>query len=175
MKTQYNKRCGASRQYKIGNKVWLEATNLKLAVSSKKLAERRFGPFEVLEQSSTRASSREAHPPPPPTVVDDHEEYEVEEVLDSKKKGRSVRYLVKWVGYGRKHNQWVTKTSLANALGAVHDFIRKNPDKPHNVQALTFDQSLLPPDFFDHQHTTGIDFSLPDAVTASTAGRSHRA
>ena len=50
MKTQYDRRRGPSRQHKVGDLVWLESTNLKLAVSSKKLAERRYGPFKILKK-----------------------------------------------------------------------------------------------------------------------------
>lgn len=39
-------------------------------------------------------------PPPEPVEVEGEEEYEVEEILDSKVVGKGLRYLVKWKGYG---------------------------------------------------------------------------
>ena len=39
--------------------------------------------------------SQQAPPPPPPDVVNDHEEYEVQEVLDSRMRRGTIQYLVK--------------------------------------------------------------------------------
>jgi hypothetical protein len=39
-------------------------------------------------------------PPPEPIEVDGHPEYEVEEILDRRRRGRGFQYLVKWKGYG---------------------------------------------------------------------------
>ena len=46
---------------------------------------------------------------PPPDLIDGEEEYEVEEILDSRRygRGRKVQYLVKWKGYPSSDNQWV--------------------------------------------------------------------
>ena len=43
--------------------------------------------------------SQQTPPPPPPEVVNDHEEYEVQEVLDSRMRRGMIQYLVKWKGY----------------------------------------------------------------------------
>ena len=203
MKTQYDRRRGPSRQHKVGDLVWLESTNLKLAVPAKKLAERRYGPFKILEKLGHAsfklelpeawknlhpvfheslitkyvgpfARHQERAPPPPPTIVDDHEEYEIEEILDSRKFGRGVSYLVKWVGYGREHNSWIPRKHLGNAAGALEDFHKKHPGKLRHLfeddppsPRTVFPRSLFPPDFFARQHTEGIDFSLPDPATAA--------
>ena len=45
--------------------------------------------------------SREPEHPPPITTEEGEEEYEVKEVLDSKRIGcKQVQYFVKWKGYG---------------------------------------------------------------------------
>ena len=42
--------------------------------------------------------------PPPPDIVDGEEEYEVEEILDSRIYRKKLQYLVKWKGYGHGEN-----------------------------------------------------------------------
>ena len=40
----------------------------------------------------------------PPIVIDREPEWEVEEILDSRWHQRRFQYLIKWKGYGCKHN-----------------------------------------------------------------------
>jgi hypothetical protein len=42
---------------------------------------------------------RKTHPPSPYVEIDDHEEYEVEEVLDSRQRQGILEYLIHWHGY----------------------------------------------------------------------------
>jgi hypothetical protein len=39
-------------------------------------------------------------PPPEPVTVEGEEEYEVDHIRDSKLFGRTLKYLVRWTGYG---------------------------------------------------------------------------
>lgn len=162
MKAQYDKHRRPSRSYKVGDLVWLEATNLRVNVPAKKLAERRYGPFKVLAKVGASAyrlelpegwklvhpvfnegllspytppfAPHQARPPPPePEIIDDEPEYEVEMILDSRVQGRGVLYLVKWVGYPREENRWVNKAALEHAQDAVRDFVERNPGKPQNI------------------------------------------
>ena len=57
----------------------------------------------------------------------------MEKVVDSKKHGNSVRYNVRWKGYGPEWDEWVPIENLANAKEALEEFIRDNPRKPHNM------------------------------------------
>lgn len=45
---------------------------------------------------------------PPPEIIADHEEFEVEEILDYKTThhGTRFKFLIRWKGYGREHDQW---------------------------------------------------------------------
>ena len=43
---------------------------------------------------------------PLPIVIDGEPEWEVEEILNSRWHWRRFQYLIKWKGYGRKHNSW---------------------------------------------------------------------
>jgi len=45
---------------------------------------------------------------PPPNVIEGEEEYEVEEVLASRRarQGKKLQYLLKWQGYSHAHDSW---------------------------------------------------------------------
>jgi hypothetical protein len=70
----------------------------------------------------------EAHPPndslaPPPIVIDGTDEYEVEEILNERKAGRGMQYLIKWKGYPRSEATWELRSQLAkHALDVVKDW-----------------------------------------------------
>ena len=73
---------------------------------------------------------------PPPDLIDGEEEYEIEEILQSRKfgRGRKVQYLVKWKGYPDLENQWVNWDDL-HAEEALADFKKKNPDEVLHIKA----------------------------------------
>jgi len=49
-------------------------------------------------------------------------EFEVEEILDRKQKGRKVLYFVKWKGYGMDDATWEPKENLGNAPEIIKEF-----------------------------------------------------
>ena len=110
--------------YWVGDKVWLKGTNLKLSHPSSKLAARCYEPFRVSKVISpvvyrlelptalkifntfhaallSPYKEMEEHgvnfTEPPPDLVEDHEEYEVEQILDTRLFGRwkKRQYLIK--------------------------------------------------------------------------------
>ena len=141
---------------------------------SAKLAPKRHGPFKVKKVLSpityqlelppqwkihdmfhvdllTPYRETELHGPnftrPPPDLIDGEEEYEVEEILQSRRFGRGhkVQYLVKWKGYPELENQWVDWDNL-HADEVIVDFKKKNPAAVSHIKAGTseaeFDNSL---------------------------------
>ena len=97
--------------WKVGDKVWLEATHLRLHYLSRKLAPKCMGPFEITRVLSPltyqlkllhtwkihdifhasllspyRSTEAYGSPflEPPPDVIDNEEEYEVETILSHK-------------------------------------------------------------------------------------------
>ena len=50
MSKYYDKKRSKSREYKIGDLVWLEAMNITTDRPSKKLDEKRWGPFKVISK-----------------------------------------------------------------------------------------------------------------------------
>jgi hypothetical protein len=68
------------------------------------------------------------HKPPPPVVIDGEEEWEVEEVVDSRRRYRKLEYKVKWVG--DEEATWQPAGDLENAADMVELFHQKYPNKP---------------------------------------------
>ncbi len=112
MKAQYDKGKRIALNHQIRDRVWLDSTNLSLPRPKKKLDDKRVGPFEIVEKAGASAyklklpphwrihpcfneklltpyippafPNQELPPPPPPDLINDEEEFEIEEVLDSR-------------------------------------------------------------------------------------------
>ena len=61
---------------------------------------------------------------PRPVVVEGEDEWEVENVLDERIKGRAnqKQYLIKWVGWPDSHNAWEDEESLQNVPDLVAQY-----------------------------------------------------
>jgi len=133
----------------VGSKVWLENTNITPFRPMKKLAEKRYGPFEILEAIGPSAYKlkipstwKGVHPvfnevlltpfndplpsqsviKPPPPIQTDPASYEVEAILDTVKRRKKQLYLVKWLGYGHEENTWEPLSNLTDAKDALAEF-----------------------------------------------------
>ncbi len=112
MKVQYDKKKCPAIEYKIGDKVWLNTTNLHLPRPKKKLDNKQTGPFEIKNKKGTLVYTlklpanwkihptfnetlrtpytplafpiQEQPPPLPPDLINDEEHYKVEKILDSR-------------------------------------------------------------------------------------------
>lgn len=112
MKAQYDKKKCLAVKYQVGDKVWLDTTNLHLPRPKKKLADKRTGPFMIIAKKGASAytlklpanwhihptfneailtpytppafPNQEQLPLPPPDLIEGTEHYKVEKVLDSR-------------------------------------------------------------------------------------------
>jgi RNase H-like domain found in reverse transcriptase/Integrase zinc binding domain/Chromo (CHRromatin Organisation MOdifier) domain len=134
--------------FKIGQKVWLDARNLKTCYN-KKMAPRREGPFiikQVLGPLTYRLQLPETwkihnvfhayllspyreneihgenYPRPTADIIDGDEEYEVESILGHQRRGRGYRYKIKWKGYPISEASWEPTTNLQNATDILEAY-----------------------------------------------------
>ena len=94
---------------------------------------------------------------PPPDLIDGEEEYEVEEVVQSRKYGRQrkVQYLIKWKEYPDSENQWVDWDNM-HADEALVEFKRKNPDAISHLKrgVIKTDESNNPTPMSNDDHSS---------------------
>jgi hypothetical protein len=162
----YNQKRSPTPVYKPGDKVYLDATDIQTTRPSKKLSHLRLGPYTIERQVNSHAyrlklpqsmqrlhpvfnvvklapapedpfPGRKLAPPPPPVIVDGEEEWEVEEILDSRQVRHKLKFLVKWKGFGREHNSWEDAADV-HAPELIQKFYKQHPGAPRLIRALQF-------------------------------------
>jgi Chromo (CHRromatin Organisation MOdifier) domain len=63
-------------------------------------------------------------------LVNNEEEYEAEEILDSRFVRSALKYLVRWKGYPISEATWEPTKHLKNSPSLVQQFHTKYPAKP---------------------------------------------
>ena len=167
MKVQADKHCTEAPNFKVGDKVWLSTTNLRLTHASKKLSECWVGPYAIIKLVGNNAveltlpCSMKIHPvvnisrvkpykerlpgqplqkPGPITVTEDRDvEYEVDYIVDSCWKGKRLEYLVHWSGFNKEDRTWEPEGQLGNAHDVIIDFHRANPSAPQKLRMSYID------------------------------------
>ena len=134
--------------WKVGEKVWLEMTNLHMG-GPKKLQMKQMGPFEVKEVISQTAfwlciSSRwkihlvfhasllmtyketaeHSHNfiQPPPDLINREEEYEVKAVIRHWGRPGWQTFLICWKGYSVAEDTWEPEHNLGNAKSLIKEY-----------------------------------------------------
>ena len=129
--------------FKEGQKVWLEATSLRIPGASTKFLPKRTGPFVIKEKLSdlvyklklpnqwkihntfhasllTPFKENDIHSPnftrPPPELLEGEEEWEVDEIISHRTRGQGYQYRVKWKGYPITEATWEPESNLQNSL-----------------------------------------------------------
>jgi len=167
MKRYYNQRRTLAPVFKPGDKVFLDASDIQITRPSQKLSHQWLGPFVVERQIEPMAyclrlphwvkqlhpvfnivkltpapdnptAGRKTEGHPLPIVIDGEPEWEVEKILNSHWHQRRFQYLIKWKGYGRKHNSWES-ASKGSAPELTAEFHRKHPGAPRHIQRTEFD------------------------------------
>lgn len=78
-----------------------------------------------------RLARRISQPKPFVTTIHPEDvEYEVSNIVDSRRRKRKIEYLVNWTGYGEDEQQWEPERHLENALDVVLSFHKQQPRKP---------------------------------------------
>ena len=134
--------------WKVGDKVWLETTNLHMN-GPKKLQMKRTGPFEVEEAISrmvfhlhipsqwkihpifhasllTSYKETSEHGPNflrlPPDLIDGEEEYKVKAVLGHRGKPSHHTFLIRWKGYSTAEDTWEPERNIGNAQPLLAEY-----------------------------------------------------
>ncbi len=145
--------------YQPGQWVWLSTRDLRLRLPCKKLSPRYVGPFKISRQitpvsfrlelpsnyrisptfhvsllkpsGGPREASEEGAEPqtPPPILVDGEEAYRVHELLDSRRRGGMLQYLVDWEGFGPEERSWVNSGDILDPT-LTEEFHRSHPERP---------------------------------------------
>jgi hypothetical protein len=87
-----------------------------------------------------------------PIMVEGEMEWEVEEVLDCRQRGKRREYLVSWKGFGPEENLWEPEANLDNCAKALEDFNKKTPRGGLKTQAAAAQgmrASFFPTGFFN--------------------------
>ena len=137
-----------------GDKVWLEARNLKRLIINPKFTPKREGPFTITKVLSPivyqlrlprtwkihpvfHASllspyrENEVHgknfPAPPPDLIDGEEEYEIEKIIRHRGTPMTRSFLIRWKGYSAEEDSWVPEQDLKNAKSALTVYKKLHP------------------------------------------------
>jgi transposase InsO family protein len=152
--------------YQVGDLVMLNGRNIQTRRPSRKLDHKNHGPFQIERIVSPLAvkltlprkwkihdvfhvslvepyrTGNQRLPPNPAKVlreaddIEQSEEYDVEEVMSSTKKGRRILYLVKWLDYPNRKD-WTEEpfdNFSAGGLDKLREFHRKNPTAPRDYR-----------------------------------------
>ena len=126
--------------FKKGDKVWLDSRNLKTTYH-KKMKPKQEGPFKITEvlgpvtyrlkipatwrihnvfhatllrQYKENEIYGQNFNEPPPELLEGEEVYEVETILNHRKRGRGYQYYVKWQGYPISDASWEPENSFSD-------------------------------------------------------------
>lgn len=141
------------KPFEKGQKVWLEAKNIKVGGAYKKLRALREGPFEIqdvlgpLTYRLKLPRTWKIHPvfhaallspykqtfvhgpawaEPPPEEIQGEKEWEPEAILRHKKvRGGHYHYLVKWKEYSTAENSWEPERNLRHSKQLLNAYKRR--------------------------------------------------
>ena len=137
-----------------GDKVWLEARNLKCLIINPKFTPKQEGPFTITKVLSPivyqlrlpktwkihpvfHASllspyrENEVHgknfPAPPPDLINGEEEYEIKKIIRHRGTPTTRSFLIRWKGYSAEEDSWVPERDLKHAKSALASYKKLHP------------------------------------------------
>jgi len=99
--------------------------------------------------------------PPPPIQIEGEDEYELDEIIDSRLHYNKLQYRAKWKGYSPEHDKaWYTAENFNNAEHTVQRFHRRYPGEPrmdtrHDQQIVLRASPIIKQE--RHSHTPESD------------------
>ncbi|KAI4902358.1 hypothetical protein NFI96_006631, partial [Prochilodus magdalenae] len=157
-KRHADRKRGITPSYTPGDQVWLSTRDFRLQEGSRKLAPKFIGPFQISEKINDVMYRLELPPayrmctsfhvsllkpvvpgpldelspadtPPLSVMVEGTPVYAVRRLLDSRRRGWTLQYLVDWDGYGPEEQSWVPTTDVLDPA-LVAEFHRSHPSRP---------------------------------------------
>lgn len=143
-------------KYAVNDKVWLSTKNIRTARPSKKLDHKQEGPFSIVKKIGASSyqlalpASMKIHPvfhssllrldqndplpnqipePPPPVIVEGENEWNVEEILDSRYYYGRLQYKAQWTDHA-PDSTWYNADGFENAKELVDAYHARYPNKP---------------------------------------------
>ena len=137
--------------FKEGDKVWLDSRNLPLHYASRKLSQKRQGPFLITKKLSNTTYELKLpltwkihnhfhaslltrvvetpqygkhHVEPPPELVAGEEEYEIEAILNHRTRRTKKEYLIRWKGYSPTEDSWEPEKGLSHSKRILNAYKR---------------------------------------------------
>lgn len=158
MARYYDQNRQEAQVFKEGDKVWLEGKDIQSDRPSKKLDDKRYGPFKVIKVYPPNAyklqlpPSMKIHPVfntvklrpyvedpilerpqpirPPPVIDGPKPEWETEYLKNSRVLRGKLQFLVKWKGYPHEDSTWEPLEYLKKVKGLIQDFYKNHPKAP---------------------------------------------
>ncbi|QRV99243.1 Transposon Tf2-7 polyprotein [Ceratobasidium sp. AG-Ba] len=153
-----SKESNPKREYKVGDKVWLVGQNITTRRPSKKLDNKKLGPFVISEKISSHAyrlelpktmrthnvfhinllapftedkdfHRRQARPPPIVTE-EGEEEYEVDHVVAWEQRKNGLYYQIRWKGYDPIEDTMERAEKIAELPQIMEDLLKRHPKAP---------------------------------------------
>ena len=98
--------------------------------------------MEMTRSSARQVPERIPERPEPVIIEPKDNQWEVEEIINSKIKNKKRWYQVKWKGYPLGEDEWQPATNLKDAPQLITEFYEKNPTAPggpkYKKNPLTF-------------------------------------
>jgi hypothetical protein len=155
MKNQFNKHVRKNPTWNVGDEVWLSSWNILTTRPCTKWDDRWLGPFPISRvilpsayELTLPVSFRGVHPvfhvsilrkhkpdpiegrhptPPDPITIENERDWEVEDILDCRIRGKRWEYLVSWKGFGPQANTWEPDENLRNCRETIDNFDKRFP------------------------------------------------
>jgi hypothetical protein len=176
--------------FKKGEKVWLEARNLKLPHLSKKIAPKKAGPFKISEvitpvtyrlhlptgwrihnvfHSSLLTPFKEtnahgpSYPTPIPDIIDGEEEFKIEGILKHKIKSGKTHFLIRWKNCPTTEDSWEPEENVLHAQDSVKEYWTRIEHHNRQKKQREANQKKTPSQSRIHvTHVRNINRKRPD-------------